>query len=217
MTKSARTFLFAHLRTASGGWQALHDHLSPVLAGWQDTAVLGSFTGLFGISNQELFVLLSRPVSERVTDRVAGQVTDQMTEPLRTLLPAGVEMVDSLWLDATVRPTHDAPLTRAGVYVFRFFQVNACDCDEVVSLSSQAWQTFENSDSYTSEPMGLFRFADTSAIRGRMLLLTWYDNMTSWERSRTPHPDATANFRRRASLSRSIVAYATRLADTVPR
>ena len=217
MTESARTFLFTHLRTASGGWQSMHDRLSPILAGWQDTAVLGSFTGLFGISNQELFVLLSRPVSERVTDRVAGQVTDQMTEPLRTLLPAGVEMVDSLWLDATVRPTHDAPLTRAGVYVFRFFQVNACDCDEVVSLSSQAWQTFENSDSYTSEPMGLFRFADTSAIRGRMLLLTWYDNMTSWERSRTPHPDATANFRRRASLSRSIVAYATRLADTVPR
>ena len=217
MTESARTFLFTHLRTASGGWQSMHDRLSPILARWQDTAVLGSFTGLFGISNQELFVLLSRPVSERVTDRVAGQVTDQMTEPLRTLLPAGVEMVDSLWLDATVRPTHDAPLTRAGVYVFRFFQVNACDCDEVVSLSSQAWQTFENSDSYTSEPMGLFRFADTSAIRGRMLLLTWYDNMTSWERSRTPHPDATANFRRRASLSRSIVAYATRLADTVPR
>lgn len=213
MSRTARTFLFAHLRAASGGWQSLHDRLSPILAGRQDTTVLGRFMGLFGISNQELFVLLSQPVSERVTD----QVTEQMTEQLRALLPAGVEIVDSLWLDATVRPTHDAPFTRAGVYVFRFFEVNASDCDEVVSLSSKAWQTFENSDSYTSEPMGLFRFADPSASQGRMLLVTWYDTMTSWERSRAPHPDATANFRRRASLSRSIVAYATRLVDTVPR
>lgn len=205
MTIAARTFVFAHLRTADGGWQALHDRLTPVLASWADTRVVGRFTGLFGISNQDLFVLLSRPAGEHAAAN------------LQALLPAGVEMVDSLWLDATVRPTHDTALTRAGIYVFRFFDVNARDCDEVVSLSSIAWQTFENSDGYSSEPMGLFRFADPSASQGRMLLLTWYDNMTSWERSRTPHPDATANFRRRASLSRSIIAYATRLADTMPR
>ena len=47
-----------------------------------------------------------------------------------------------------------------------------------------------------------------------MLLVTWYDSMTSWERSRTPNPQATIHFRQRAALTSSIVAYATRLANT---
>ena len=64
-----------------------------------------------------------------------------------------------------------------------------------------------------SQPMGLFRPADATAPRGPMLLLTWYDSFNSWELSRSPHPDATANFNRRRALSRSVIAYATRLAD----
>lgn len=68
-----------------------------------------------------------------------------------------------------------------------------------------------------SEPVALLRSADRHGERGRMLLLTWYDNLTSWERSRTPHPEATTNFRRRAALAKSAIAYATRLADTVSR
>ena len=196
---SNRVFLFVHLRAAAGGWQALNERVTAVLADWPAVVRVGSFMGLFGISNQELFVLLSLPAGE-----------DGRTE-LRVRLPADVELVDTLALRATARPSDDAPLTRAGVYVFRFFDVRATDVAEVVELSRVAWQTFEPDAQYAAEPMGLFRFADSSAERGRMMLLTWYDNLTSWERSRTPHPEATANFQRRATLSRSALAIATRL------
>ena len=196
---SNRVFLFVHLRAAAGGWQALNERVTAVLADWPAVVRVGSFMGLFGISNQELFVLLSLPAGE-----------DGRTE-LRARLPADVELVDTLALRATVRPSDDASLTRAGVYVFRFFDVRAADVAEVVELSRVAWQTFEPDAQYAAEPMGLFRFADASAERGRMMLLTWYDNLTSWERSRTPHPEATANFQRRATLSRSALAIATRL------
>jgi hypothetical protein len=196
---SNRVFLFVHLRAASGGWQALNKRANAALAGWPAVIRVGSFMGLFGISNQALFVLLSLPAGE-----------DGRTE-LRARLPADIELVDTLALRATARPSDDAPLTRAGVYVFRFFDVGAADVAEVVALSRIAWQTFELDAQYAAEPMGLFRFDDPSAERGRMMLLTWYDNLTSWERSRTPHPEATANFQRRAALSRSALAIATRL------
>jgi len=196
---SNRVFLFVHLRAVSGGWQALNERANAALAGWPAAIRVGSFMGLFGISNQEMFVLLSLPAGE-----------DGRTE-LRVRLPADIELVDTLALRATARPSDDAPLTRAGVYVFRFFDVRAADVAEVVELSRVAWQTFELDAQYAAEPMGLFRFDDPSAERGRMMLLTWYDNLTSWERSRTPHPEATANFQRRAALSRSALAIATRL------
>lgn len=209
---STRIFLFAHLRAAGGGgWQALDTQLRQVLAGWPQAGLVGSFMGLFGVSNQELFLLLSLPDQ--------GEAPASVEAELHRRLPPGVALLDTVPLKATVRPANDAPLTRSGVYVFRFFDVAAGDVDQVVSLSDTAWHSFERGDDYgyRSEPMGLFRFADARAERGRMLLLTWYDGMASWERSRTPHPDATANFRRRAALSRSAIAFATRLTDTVAR
>ena len=196
---SNRVFLFVHLRAAAGGWQALNERATAVLADWPAVVRVGSFMGLFGISNQGLFGLLSLPAGE-----------DGRTE-LRARLPVDIELVDTLALRATARPSDDAPLTRAGVYGFRFFDVRAADVAEVVELSRVAWQTFEPDAQYAAEPMGLFRFDDASAERGRMMLLTWYDNLTSWERSRTPHPEATANFQRRATLSRPALAIATRL------
>lgn len=201
MSATDRRFLFAHLRAASGGWQALNDRVSALLADWPGARRVGSFMGVFGIGNHELFLLLSLPAA---TDGAAG---------LRGRLPADVELVSALPLAATVRPSTDTPLTRAGLYVFRFFDVATSDVDEVVKLSNTAWETFEDDNRYASEPMGLFRPADATAPRGPMLLLTWYDSFNSWELSRSPHPDATANFNRRRALSRSVIAYATRPAD----
>ena len=201
MLAADRIFLFAHLRAAAGGWQALNERMNALLADWPAARRVGSFMGLFGIGNHELFVLLSLPPGP---DGATG---------LRERLPADVGLLSAVPMRATVRPAHDAPLTRAGLYVFRFFDVAAGDVDEVVSLSNTAWKTFEDDSRYASEPMGLFRPADEAADRGPMLLLTWYDSFNSWELSRSPHPDATANFNRRRALSRSVIAYATRLAD----
>ena len=49
-----------------------------------------------------------------------------------------------------------------------------------------------------------------------MLLVTWYDRLESWERSRTPPPEAAANFRERAMITTRSVAYPTRLIGANP-
>lgn len=201
----SRVFLFAHLRTPSGDWITLSELLKVQFAQWPAAQVMGLFMGLFGTRNQDVFVLLSLPSSD---DAAAG---------LATHLPAGVQVLDSLIMKATVRPVTDTPLTRPGIYVFRFFDVLAQDVAEITSLSQTAWHTFEADSAFSSEPMGLFRSADPTANQSRMLLLTWYDNFASWERSRAPHPDAAANFRRRRALVQSVIPYATRLVDTAPR
>jgi hypothetical protein len=95
--------------------------------------------------------------------------------------------------------------------VFRFFDVETRHVEEIVELSRDAWTTFENTAAYASEPLGLFAPADPSADSGRMLLLTWYDGFRSWELSRTPAPEARANFLRRHELTQGTVAYATAL------
>lgn len=209
---SERLFLFAHLRAASGGWQGLSDRLSNLIADWPSARQIGIFMGLFGIRNHDVFVLLSLANLAEASPEFAACVVE-----LRRRLPADIELIDSLPMKSTVRPSTDEPLDRAGVFVFRFFDVRNADVDEISTLSNAAWQTFERGDGYASEPIALFRSADLNSERCRMLLLTWYDNLTSWERSRKPHPDATANFRRRAALSTSVIAYATRLANTVAR
>jgi hypothetical protein len=97
------------------------------------------------------------------------------------------------------------------------FEVRPEDCDEIVALSSQAWETFEGSDRYASQPRGLFRPRSRLGAQ-RMLLVTWYDGFASWETSRTPAPQASENFRRRHALTGGTVAYATRLVENfVPR
>ena len=210
MTDAAQCrFLFLHLSAPGLGWQSLAQVFTAAVPGLPGMRVVGSFMGLFGIGSHELFTL------------VAGPAADESLEArVRAALPANVRVVDALALRATARPASDAPLARDGVFVFRFFDVRDGDVDEIVHLSRTAWETFEKpaadaasgGAAYASEPVGLFRFADAAGpeARGRMLLLTWYDDLTSWERSRTPAPEATANFRRRAALTTGTIAYATR-------
>lgn len=200
MALTDRHFVFAHLRAASGGWQALQPRLGAIFAAWPQTRLQGLFNGLFGLSNHDLFALFSVP---------AGTAGDA---DLLARLPNDVQAVSVMPLAATVRPVDDAPFAQPGVYVFRFFEVREPDMAEVAELSAIAWSSFERGEDYKAEPQGLFRSLASRDGWGTMLLVTWYDRMDSWERSRTPHPDATANFRRRAALARSIVPYATRLA-----
>ena len=104
-------------------------------------------------------------------------------------------------LEPTVRPTEDAPRTREGLYVFRFFEVDHKDVDEIAALSFDAWKDFETADVYAGEPQGLFCQQDRSAPTWRMPLCTWYDGLDSWQASRTPPGEARANFRRRQALT----------------
>ena len=85
------------------------------------------------------------------------------------------------------------------------------DVDEIAELSRVAWESFEHVDAYSAEPQGLFCQADRSEERGRMLLVTWYDGLNSWQASRNHPAKARENFQRRQQLTNGTVAYATRL------
>jgi hypothetical protein len=93
----------------------------------------------------------------------------------------------------------------------RFFEIANKDVEEIAELSREAWETFEATDDYRSEPPALFCQADRSSERGRMLLVTWYDGLESWQTSRNPHPEARERFRRRHTMTQGTIAYATRL------
>lgn len=149
----------------------------------------GVFAGLFGLSNRELYAITSEPVNSN---------------------PSWDLLCQQTWY-ATARPRDNNPLTKEGLYVFREFVIAPHDADELVSLSQQAWQTFETSTAYQTEPMALFKPANTDGGLLKMMLLTWYDNLNSWATSRQPDPQAQTLFRRRQALTTSSTAVATRL------
>lgn len=162
--------------------------------------VWGIFTGLLGMDSRELlFVTHWRSAGE------ASSVT--------TALPNGARIADERVMVPTIRPLMFERRTRSGVYVFRWFEVHNRDVDEIAALSKDAWESFEDSDAYDAEPQALLRDADTSAADGMMLLITWYEDLRSWEISRNPAPEARANFAARAKLTVGAFPVATRLAD----
>lgn len=195
------TYCYLHLR-GRGRDNADLKSLLPDLAGaWrQQTITLwGVWEGLFGVASNEL-ILIAAAAGERPESAFTDQLDGQPLDVLEVRL-----------LNPTVRPDGTAPCETPGLYVFRFFDVDMENVDEVARLSRQAWETFENSDDYRSEPQGLFRPADTSAPMGQMLLVTWYDGLESWQTSRRPAPEAMENFQKRRELTHGTMAIATRL------
>ncbi len=190
------TFAFLRIRGQERDWPPLRE---AVVAALPTERVWGMFHGLFGIASNEL-------VAVTVGDDAAVADSVETVSALEA-----VEGAASLTLVPTVRPTDAVPLTREGLYVFRFFEVAHRDVEEIAALSAEAWKSFETVDAYRAEPQGLFCQRDRSAERGRMLLLTWYDGLNSWQASRQPPQHARENFQRRHALTAGTVAYATRL------
>ncbi|MDE0054837.1 MAG: hypothetical protein OXT64_11370 [Gammaproteobacteria bacterium] len=189
------TFAFLRLTAPKGGWQPLHESLTNHLPPQE---IWGAFHGLFGVGSNELIA-------------VTVGSDDAVTESIETARRLEVEHVEALMLKPTARPTSTAPLTREGLYVFRFLDVAHTDVEEIASLSARAWQTFEGSGDYRAEAQALFCQHDRSEPRGRMLLLTWYDGLNSWQTSRQPPAEAASYFERRRRLTPGSIAYATRL------
>ena len=189
------TFAFLRLTARQGGWEGVHAALTSRL---QPPSIWGAFYGLFGVGSNELIV-------------VAVGHDDAVDASMETARRLDLDHVESLKLKPTARPTSAAPLTREGLYVFRFLDVANADVEEIASLSAQAWRTFESSGDYRAEAQGLFCQHDRSDVRGRMLLLTWYDGLNSWQTSRQPPAEAGSLFQRRRELTSGTIAYATRL------
>lgn len=194
------TYAFSRLRSTQRDFRGVYDRLrANAYASLAPASAWGCFGGLFGVGSNELIV-----VSYGAAAHVAG---------VESALAAldDVASAETLLLEPTVRPTEDAPRSREGLYVFRFFDVLHKDVDEIAQLSFEAWKDFENSGDYSAVPQALFRQADVSAAAGKMLLCTWYDGLNSWQASRTPPGGAGERFRRRHAMTRGTIAYATRL------
>jgi hypothetical protein len=168
----------------------------------QGGAVWGVWTALFGMASNELVVVTAWP------DAASPVAT------LQDALPDGFRVVASHELTPTVRPTSADPVTRAGVYVHRFFRTREKHMQEIVDLSVEAWKTFATDDDYGTEQIALFRPRARSSDEespGEMLLISWYPDLANWERSRSFPPEAAALFRKRAELVDWSLAFAMRL------
>ncbi|MGD9935719.1 MAG: hypothetical protein AB7T37_18635 [Dehalococcoidia bacterium] len=212
---SERTFHWARIRSTAepapiaAGGQYRAAGYQPLLAALRSTTypaigragggIWGTWFGQFGLRSNELIVVTSWDAATDAVGVLAGT------------LPGEAEITQQYAFVPTVRPETDAPLTRDGLYVFRFFDVRTPDIGQVAALSDEAWTTFEDTAAYQAKPQALFREREPAIDRSTMLLLTWYDGFASWEISRTPAPEARDNFRRRAELTLSAFPIATRL------
>lgn len=155
----------------------------------------GAFTPLFGLASNELYLVTS---AEKTHD--LNSLAEQNS----------LEVLETNQMVPTVRPTDHATRTQPGIYVFRWFSIYTKDIAEIARLSNEAWQTFEGG--FDTEVQGLFRDANPGNDQGKMLLITWYRDLSVWEASRFPAPEARENFLRRANLTIEARPIATRLA-----
>jgi hypothetical protein len=112
----------------------------------------------------------------------------------------------------TIRPGDADRPAPGGIYVHRWFEVEAGAEDEFVALSSQGWAHFETL--FDAKIFGLFRAepaADRAAGSSRLLLITRYGDHGVWEASRDPATEAMQIFLRRQQLTRRSWAASTRL------
>ena len=154
--------------------------------------IWGVWRGVFGLSSRDCIVICP----ERDSD-----------QPF--VAPDGTEVIKSVNLSSTARPQSSAPLTQSGLYVFRTFEIDRENIEAAVDLSTRGWLYFEDQPDFAAQPIALFEVAlKTSSY---LLLITWYRDFRSWERSREPDPEATKNFVARQKLTHSTLAIATRL------
>ncbi|MGZ6008941.1 MAG: hypothetical protein ACXWLO_06625 [Rhizomicrobium sp.] len=190
-------YLSFTLERGRPAWVAFCDHVRDVAAPAIREAggeMLGLFQGQLGFSSTEAVVLLRWPTAQR----------DRLREIDRA---PGVVTMHPEMLTPTVRPQDKAVLKKGGIYVHRWFTVDADSVADFVSLSNRAWTNFEGS--YQTEIFGLFTaertLQDVRDGTGRLLLLTYYASHGVWEDSRDQTRDPNGLFVQRHALTRSTI------------
>jgi len=190
-------YLTFTLERGPRAWTTFADHVrgtvAPAIAS-TGGEVLGLFQGQLGFASNEAEILV----------RFASAARDRLRELDRA--PCVISMHPDV-LTPTVRPTDDAVLRAGGIYVHRWFSVDADTVADFVSLSNRAWTNFEGS--YATEIFGLFTAERTAQdVRdgaGRLLLLTYYASHGVWEESRGQTRDPNGLFAQRHALTRSTI------------
>jgi len=190
-------YLTFSLERGGQAWAAFSDHVrdvaTPAIAS-TGGEVLGLFRGQLGFASNEAVMLL----------RFKSAIRDRLREIDRA---PGVVAMHPEVLTPTVRPKDEAVLTGGGIYVHRWFNVDADSVADFISLSNRAWTKFEGS--YATEIFGLFTAERTAQdVRegaGRLLLLTYYASHGVWEASRDQTRDPNGLFVQRHALTRSTI------------
>ena len=179
-------YLFLSLQRGRAAHGALAKHLENLLGG----EVVGQFAPQLGWRSNEAAVLVRWPSAEERGDAAAiagGPITNIA---VRRMTP-------------TLRPGDGDSLKPGGIYVHRWFEVDADAEDEFVALSGQGWKTFEVD--FDANIFGLFRAEpdeeDKAAKRVSFLLVTGYGSHGVWEASRNPATEGMETFMRRHELT----------------
>jgi len=195
-------YLFLTLNPAPAPHQALAEQLTAAGAAIAPAGgtIVGQFAPQLGWANNEAAVLV----------RWSGARGDLAQARAAVPIIAGARRDR---LAPTVRPgDRDTPAS-GGIYVHRWFEVDAGAVDEFVDLSGQGWARFEAL--FDAKIFGLFRAdaGERDAAEGltRLLLLTRYGDHGVWEASRDPTTEAMRIFARRQQLTRRSWAASTRL------
>jgi hypothetical protein len=170
-------------------------------AGRSGYSLYGIFFGLFGLATNELYLMARR--------ENGGPSSDEISPLSKLIEEHRFNLRETFQFSPTVRPIEHSQRTRSGIYVFRWFDVFNRDVEEIVKLSDEAWVTFEGD--FDSEVQGLFAEKDRSREQGKMLLLTWYRDLSVWETSRKPSPEARERFLKRHKMTLESLPIATRL------
>lgn len=162
-------------------------------------AVVGQWAPQLGWANDEAAVLVRWTGARGDLAAVTG---------LGGVARASVER-----LAPTIRPADADRPPAGGIFVHRWFAVEAGAEDEFVDLSSRGWAHFETL--FDARIFGLFRAElsaeDRAAGVARLLLVTRYGDHGVWEASRDPTTEAMQIFLRRQQLTRRSWAASTRL------
>jgi hypothetical protein len=161
----------------------------------------GLWTGQLGYASNEAVLMTAWPVSARADSDEALAGCTAVVEAEPTLLVP------------TLRPTDPGPPRGPGMFVFRWFDIQAEALDEVIRLSGEAWSTFESS--FDARVWGLFRALDATPGHERLLLLTRYADYAVWEASRRVEadPEAWKRFLRRHELTYSTIGRSASLVN----
>jgi hypothetical protein len=111
---------------------------------------------------------------------------------------------------ATVRPTSTEKINQPGIYVIRWIRIQPDDIEEYTSLCLKTWPAFETLSS--ARCYGVFRALENDCGVSKILMLTWYENLTDWESSRSLNPADSDKWARRSEMELSHWAEAGRLA-----
>jgi hypothetical protein len=209
-SKAAETasydYLFLDLDDAKPGTtptRAYADHVRSRVAALQAAGgqVVGYFTPQLGWVGRQAALLVRWGGAAKTRDR---ELVALMRDPT-------VRSGQRAELTPTERPTATDRPAPGGIYVHRWFVVEAKSVPEFVALSVEGWRDFEVR--FDTRIFGLFTaersLADRQSGVTRLLLITRYGSHGVWEASRDPSTAAMAAFGKRQALTRDSWAAST--------